>query len=63
MMTKPIHQIPTLLALMAATVAGPMRAAAQQALPDSEKALARSILKELIEINTTQSVGSTRKAD
>lgn len=63
MMTMPNRQIPTVLALLAAAVAGSMRANAQQPLPDAEKELARGILKELIEINTTQSVGSTRKAD
>jgi acetylornithine deacetylase/succinyl-diaminopimelate desuccinylase-like protein len=63
MPTMPIRQVPIFLALLAAAFASANLAHAQQALPDSEKALARSIFKELIEINTTQSVGSTRKAD
>ncbi|MFN8570575.1 MAG: M20/M25/M40 family metallo-hydrolase [Gemmatimonadaceae bacterium] len=50
------------LATMGALFGMPADVTGQEVAPPAERELARSILKELIEINTTQSVGSTRKA-
>ncbi len=50
------------LAALAAVLGAPRHIHGQDPAPSAERELARSILKELIEINTTQSVGSTRKA-
>ena len=51
---------PLAFVLAALALAGPARA--QQAVLDADRTLVRGIYKELIELNTTHSTGSTTRA-
>ena len=56
-------RLPALLALGALAAGMPLGVAAQTTPPADQQQLARDILKELVEINTTEAMGSTPAAE
>ena len=62
-MRNPLPSAPFIVALLAAFALIPAPALTQDAMPPEEyRELARDLLRELIEINTTQSTGNTTEA-